>query len=225
MITRTAITLGIICGLSLFGAFRATAQTEHTFEFNGVERTYFLDSPVEFNSGAALVFVLHGYGGTAWSMRNYSGWSALAESEGIMVCYPQGSLDIEDSPHWNANLGISASNDHGFLNALAQHLQTTYFLSPECTYSCGFSNGGYMSYSLACSHPETFRAVGSVTGSMSEFDFDNCNPEEAVPVIHFHGTADYVVNYNNGAGGNWGDEGVEDEEADDEDQSEMFEEE
>jgi polyhydroxybutyrate depolymerase len=71
------------------------------------------------------------------------------------------------------------------------------------------SNGGYMSYSLACNHPETFRAVGSVTGAMSEFDFDNCNPDEVVPIIHFHGTADYVVSYNSGAGGNWGDESVE----------------
>ena len=180
-----------------------------TFEYGGQSREYYLDSPAELDSGASLVFVLHGYGGTAWSMRNYSGWGAVAESEGIMVCYPQGSLDNEGSPHWNANFGISATNDHGFLTALAQHLQTTYFLSPDCTYACGMSNGGYMSYSLACNNPETFRAVGSVTGSMGEYDFDNCNPDEVVPIIHLHGTADYVVTYNSGVGGVWGDEGVE----------------
>ena len=192
---------------ALFIGTSATAQM--TFEYGGQTREYYLDSPAEFDSGAALVFVLHGYGGTAWSMRNYSGWGAVAEAEGIVVCYPQGSLDSEGSPHWNANLGISATNDHGFLTALAQHLQTTYFLSPECTYACGMSNGGYMSYSLACNNPETFRAVGSVTGSMGEYDFDNCNPDEIVPIIHLHGTSDYVVSYNSGAGGEWGDEGVE----------------
>ena len=192
---------------SLFIGNSASAQM--TFEYGGQTRQYFLDSPAELDSGAPLVFVLHGYGGTAWSMRNYSGWGAVAESEGIMVCYPQGSLDMGGSPHWNANLGISSTNDLGFLTALAEHLQSMYFLSPECTYSCGMYNGGYMSYSLACNHPETFRAVGSVTGAMSEFDFDNCNPDEVVPIIHFHGTADYVVSYNSGAGGNWGDESVE----------------
>jgi polyhydroxybutyrate depolymerase len=186
-----------------------SASAQMTFEYGGQTRQYFLDSPAELDSGAPLVFVLHGYGGTAWSMRNYSGWGAVAESEGIMVCYPQGSLDMEGSPHWNANLGISSTNDLGFLKALAEHLQSMYFLSPECTYSCGMSNGGYMSYSLACNHPETFRAVGSVTGAMSEYDFDNCNPEEVVPVIHLHGTADYVVSYNGGEDwGPWGDEGV-----------------
>jgi polyhydroxybutyrate depolymerase len=192
---------------ALFIGTSATAQM--TFEYGGQTREYYLDSPAKFGSDAALVFVLHGYGGTAWSMRNYSGWGAVAEAEGIVVCYPQGSLDSEGSPHWNANLGISATNDHGFLTALAQHLQTTYFLSPECTYACGMSNGGYMSYSLACTNPETFRAVGSVTGSMGEYDFDNCNPDEIVPIIHLHGTSDYVVSYNSGAGGEWGDEGVE----------------
>ena len=194
--------------IALLG-FSLSASAQMTFEYGGQTREYYLDSPAEFDSGAALVFVLHGYGGTAWSMRNYSGWGAVAESEGIVVCYPQGSLDNEGSPHWNANFGISATNDHGFLNALAQHLQATYFLSPECTYACGMSNGGYMSYSLACNNPETFRAVGSVTGSMGEYDFDNCNPDEIVPIIHLHGTSDYVVSYNSGVGGVWGDEGVE----------------
>ena len=125
---------------SLFIGNSASAQM--TFEYGGQSREYYLDSPAEFDSGAPLVFALHGYGSTAWSMRNFSGWSEVAETEGIMVCYPQGSLDNEGSPHWNANFGISATNDHGFLTALAQHLQTTYFLSPECTYACGMSNGG-----------------------------------------------------------------------------------
>jgi len=186
----------------------AQAQVEQTFEFNGVERTYYLDLPAELATGAPLVFMLHGYGGTAWSTRNYTGWTTIAANEGVAVCYPQGTNDGVGSPHWNANLGISATNDHGFLVALAQHLQSTYSLSPECTYSCGMSNGGYMSYSLACNNPETFRAVGSVTGSMGEYDFDNCNPDEIVPVIHLHGTADNVVSYTSGAGGVWGDEGV-----------------
>ena len=45
---------------------------------------------------------------------------------------------------------------------------------------------------------------------MSEYDFDNCNPAEVVPVIHLHGTADFTVSYNNGVGfGPWGDEGVQ----------------
>jgi polyhydroxybutyrate depolymerase len=71
------------------------------------------------------------------------------------------------------------------------------------------SNGGYMSYSLACHHPDVFRAVGSVTGAMSNYDWNNCNPDEVVPVIHLHGTADLIVGYTSGVDfGPWGNEGV-----------------
>ena len=205
MVTR----LAILCCLFLGIGHSANAQMQQTFEYGGVERTYYLDLPADLATGAPLVFVLHGYGGSAWYIRNYSGWSTIAANEGVAVCYPQGTDDGGGSPHWNANLGISPTNDHGFLVALAQHLQETYSLNPDCTYSCGMSNGGYMSYSLACNNPETFRAVGSVTGAMSEYDFDNCDPGEVVPVIHLHGTADYVVSYNGGVDwGPWGDEGV-----------------
>ena len=72
--------------IALLG-FSLSASAQMTFEYGGQTREYYLDSPAEFDSGAALVFVLHGYGGTAWSTRNYSGWGAVAESEGIMVCY------------------------------------------------------------------------------------------------------------------------------------------
>ena len=205
MIIRLAITCCLFLGMGLSAT---QAQVEQTFEYGGVERTYYLDLPADLATGAPLVFVLHGYGGNAWTMRNYTGWTSIATNEGVAVCYPQGTNDGVGSPHWNANLGISATNDHGFLVALAQHLQATYNLSPDCTYSCGMSNGGYMSYSLACNNPDVFRAVGSVTGAMSEYDFDNCNPDEVVPIIHLHGTADFVVSYTSGAGGMWGDEGV-----------------
>ena len=126
------------------------------------------------------------------------------------MCYPQGTLNNNGISHWNANFGISTTDDHGFLVALAQHLHETYDLSPDCTYSCGMSNGGYMSYSLACQHPDVFKAVGVVAGAMSDYDFDNCNPEEVIPIIHVHGTADGVVDYNNGYLGPWGNEGIPD---------------
>ena len=127
MITRFAIVCCLFLGLGL----PANAQVEQTFEYNGVERTYYLDLPADLATGAPLVFVLHGYGGSAWGMRNYYGWSTIAANEGVAVCYPQGTDDGGGSPHWNANLGISSTNDHGFLVALAQHLHCLLYTSPS----------------------------------------------------------------------------------------------
>ena len=182
-----------------------SSSGQETFEYGGIERSYYIDVPGNLEPGAPLVFALHGYTSSAWNIRFYSGWTDVSEAEGVVVCYPQGTDDFIGSPHWNANLGISETDDHGFLVALAEYLQQTYGCSPDCTYACGMSNGGFMSYSLACEESETFKAIGSVTGAMSSYDFANCDPETVVPVIHLHGTSDLVVSYDNGVGdANWG---------------------
>ena len=198
----------LILLLVLSSALCGIGQIE--FEHGGLTRTYFMDAPDPIPAGAPLVFVLHGYSSSAALIRAYSNWDELALSEGFVAIFPQGTSDSGGTSHWNANLGISTTNDHGFLVELAQHLQEAHGLSPECTYSCGMSNGGFMSYSLACEHPEVFRAIGSVTGAMSDQDF-GCIPTEVVPVVHLHGTADNTVSYDNGVGfGNWGNAGVTD---------------
>ena len=200
---------------SLFGLFFTMTSfgllAQETFFHDGLDRTYFLELPTNLEPGAPLVVVLHGYTSGPAVIYSYSGWSAISASEGVAICYPQGTLDNFGEPHWNANLGISDTDDLGFLVALAEHLQITYNLSTDCTFVCGMSNGGYMSYSLACHAPSTFRAIGSVTGLMSAADFQTCNPETVVPVVHLHGTDDLTVSYTQGTNdpGFWGDTGVE----------------
>ena len=199
---RTAFLL-----LALLSSPLLQAQLE--FEFGGLTRTYYMDAPDPIPEGAPLVFVLHGYGSSAATIRTYSGWGDLAIDEGFVAVFPQGTQDNFNVPHWNANLGLSTTNDHGFLAALAEYLQEQHSLSAECTFSCGMSNGGFMSYSLACVRPDVFAAIGSVTGAMSTADF-GCTPSEVIPIIHLHGTDDNVVSYEDGTGGSWGTESVPD---------------
>ena len=186
-------------------------MAQETFFHDGLDRSYFLELPDNIEPGAPLVIVLHGYTSGPAVIYSYSGWSAISAAEGVAVCYPEGTLDYFGVPHWNANLGISDTDDLGFLVALAEHLQTTHNLSPDCTFVCGMSNGGFMSYSLACNAPSTFRAIGSVTGLMSASDFQTCNPETVVPVVHLHGTNDLTVSYTEGTNDPfyWGDTGME----------------
>jgi polyhydroxybutyrate depolymerase len=172
--------------------------------------------PESETEGLPLVIVLHGYVSSAQLIRGYSGWSEIAENGEAVICYPQGTSDDFGINHWNANLGISDTDDIGFLSALVEHLQQIYGLSPQCTFTCGMSNGGFMSYTLACERPDLFRAIGSVTGNMSAYDQLNCDPSIVLPVIHLHGTLDPTVSYNQGVildgpwSGGWGVEEVMD---------------
>lgn len=164
------------------------------FDDEGTTREYLYYEPEDIQSGAPLVFVLHGYGGGAWGMYD-AGFNELADVHGFAVCYPYGLEDDFGIPHWNAGLNISEVDDLGFLVGLAGFLQSEHSLGADCTYSCGMSNGGYMSYHLACGANDTFKAIASVTGTMSAFDWEGCNPDNPIPVLEIHGTADDVVPY------------------------------
>ena len=63
-------------------------------------------------------------------------------------------------------------------------------------YSAGMSNGGFMSYHLACNLSSKIAAVASVTGSMSEQTFESCNPQHSTSVLQIHGTLDTTVPFN-----------------------------
>ncbi len=181
-----------------------------TFGFSdggvGQVREYIYYAPPGMEVGAPLVFVLHGYSGSGLGMYNYSGFREVANQEGFAVVFPQGSADWSGTNHWNANFDFSGVNDHAFLSQLAGYLQDTHGHDADCTYSCGYSNGGFMSYSLACDNADTFRGIGSVGGLMGGNDWTTCTPSQPVPVVHIHGTSDNVVPYNGNPAdaGNWG---------------------
>ena len=67
------------------------------------------------------------------------------------------------------------------------------------------SNGGFMSFTLACERSDTFKAIASVTGTMSGYDWENCNPNK-VPVLQISGTNDQVVPMDGSmsSAGGWG---------------------
>ena len=163
------------------------------FEWDKQQREYYLYVPENLQPNAPLVFALHGYWGDASDMLGL--FEEQADEHGFVVCYPTGLQDNFGTNHWNANFNevMSTVDDIGFLSNLALKLHEDYDLSPEKTFSCGMSNGGFMSWSLACNAPNIFKAIASVTGTMSGPDWQNCNPTEMIPVMQISGTADNVV--------------------------------
>jgi polyhydroxybutyrate depolymerase len=170
-----------------------TAQQQYTFEHDGVTRSYFLYTPDSLPTNAALVFVLHGFGGSGDKIMDYSRMNLVADSHKFMVCYPNGAKTANGTPHWNARLTYTTTDDVGFLSELARELQLQYSLNPGHTFACGHSNGGFMSYTLACEAPEVFKAIASMAGTMSGYTWNNCNPSEPIPVLQIHGLADNTV--------------------------------
>jgi len=171
-----------------------------TIAHDGLERTYILYIPASYSAQSAvpLVFNFHGYGSNAAQQVLYTNFNAVAEAEGFITAYPEGTEDAMGMQHFNVGWGGSSVDDVGFTSALIDSLLAEYNINPKRVYSTGMSNGGFISYHLACNLSDRIAAIASVTGSMSSLTFNNCNPQRPVPVLEIHGTQDEVVPYDGG---------------------------
>ena len=181
---------GIITGL----------QTK-TLTHDNVNRNYLVYIPDSYDSEIdyPLMFVFHGFGGIATQFINSADMRDLAESNNFIVVYPQG-LDLGGTgSHWNCS-NPSADNksdvdDIGFIENLIDQLILDYpVIDSKRIYAAGYSNGGFMSYYLAC-NSKKFAAIGSVAGTMLDDSYQSCNANFPTAMINIHGTNDFDVPY------------------------------
>jgi polyhydroxybutyrate depolymerase len=90
-----------------------------------------------------------------------------------------------------------AQRDVQFISDLIDKLAGEYNIDKDRIYANGLSNGGGMSFLLACQMADRIAAIGGVAGAYST-SWSECSPSRPVPVIAFHGDADPVVPYEGG---------------------------
>lgn len=171
----------------------------------GLERTYTLRLPSSYDPAVPmpLVVAMHGGFGSGAQLENQSQLTAKAEEEGFIVVYPDGAqTGILNIRTWNAGgcCGGSVTNnidDVGFIDALLDRLIQENSIDTTRIYATGMSNGGFMSYRLACELSHRFAAIAPVAASMT---IALCQPERAVPVIAIHSYQDESVPYLGGIG-------------------------
>ncbi len=153
----------------------------------GVYRTFILHLPENYNSNNEypLVLNLHGLGSTAFEQLLYSAFNEVANEEEFIVVY----ADAIDN-----NWDLFGSRDVTFLSNLIDTIRNRYSTN-ECLFSMGMSQGGFLSYKLACELDHPLTAIAVVTGAMLTFWQDNCGVAGTMPVMHFHGTDDNTVLY------------------------------
>jgi polyhydroxybutyrate depolymerase len=174
-----------------------------TLDHDGLTREYTIHIPPGYNSDTPvpLMFSLHGYTSNNDFNLLYTGFNSIADTANFIVVYPLGTTYL-GATHWNVG-GFTAGSpidDVGFLETLIDEISSNYSINPDRVYSTGMSNGGYMSFLLACQISSKIAAIASVTGSMTLSTYDECNPDHPTPVLQIHGTTDGTVPYEGGAG-------------------------
>ena len=169
----------------------------------GIERIYLLHLPFSYDHKRQLplVIVLHGGGGNGENIARMSKMSEKADKDGFITVYPYGSGRFRERLlTWNAGNCCGYALDHkiddvSFIRVLIEELERNLRIDPKRIYAAGISNGGKMSYVLACKLSDKIAAIAPVAGSM---EHPACNPSQPVSVIIFHGTDDEHILYEGG---------------------------
>ncbi|MBL4668579.1 MAG: T9SS type A sorting domain-containing protein, partial [Flavobacteriales bacterium] len=167
-----------------------------TLMHGGIQRTYILYVPTSYSAvdPAPLVFNFHGYTSSANAQIFYGEFRPIADTAGFLLVVPQGTTDGQGNTYWNANWGGTV-NDVSFTEALLDDISANYNINQDRVYSTGMSNGGFMSYYLACNLSNRIAAIASVTGAMTKGTPTTCNPQHPTPILEIHGDADGTVPY------------------------------
>jgi polyhydroxybutyrate depolymerase len=181
----------------------APGDYKRTITVGGRVRSYLLHLPPSPNRGKPMpvVIVLHGGGGNAEVIAQTSGFTAKADEERFIVIYPNGTGRPRNRLlTWNSGncCGYAHENnvdDVSFVRSLIEQVQQELNVDSRRIFVTGFSNGGMMSYRLACELSETIAAIAPVAGALN---YEKCNPVRPVSVVAFHGTADEHVLYEGG---------------------------
>jgi polyhydroxybutyrate depolymerase len=165
---------------------------------DNMQRDYIIHIPSSYNVNTPipLVFCFHGYTSNGSTIMSYTNFNYISDTAGFIVAYPQGTL-LQGTTHWNVGGWTTGSttDDVGFSISLLDSISNEYNIDDTRVYSTGMSNGGYMSFLLACQASDKIAAIASVTGSMTPQTYNACNPQHPTPILQIHGTSDQTVPY------------------------------
>ena len=162
-------------------------------------RDYIYFKPSSAPNNCPLVFVCHGYGGSAQDIMNYSHYNDLAIEYGFAVCYPQGIQDSGGDTFFNVGYDFQNNetvDDVAYLEDLIGVFTSDGSVDPGEVFCTGMSNGGDFCYLLACEASESFRGVAPISGMIMQDIMNNCSPSQNVAILEIHGTQDNITYFN-----------------------------
>lgn len=170
-------------------------EVERTLEIRGAERRYLLTTPSAHDGETPLPVVLdfHGLMEGAEIHATMSGWSAVAEEEGVVAVFPHGT---GEPVRWNTDVSDPDANDDlAYTDAVLAELGEQLCIDERRVYATGLSNGAMFTSALVCARADVIAAAAPVAGLT---DLDGCDPARPVPVLTYHGTADPILLFNGG---------------------------
>ena len=204
--------LAALLSLILFACGEETSHTEQVADLSknhivhtlGDERPAFLVLPADHDpeTPIPLVLSLHGFTSHLAQHDRYFGLSKRVNADRFALIMANGTRDPDGKRFWNAtdfccDLHNTQVDDVKYLSGLLEEAAT--HIAVERIFALGHSNGGFMSYRLACEGIPDLVAIASLAGT-SFSDPSRCAFASPVSVLQIHGTADKTVAYDGSTG-------------------------
>ena len=181
-----------------------------TTEIGTAERPARVVPPNDYDPSTPtpVLFLLHGYSASSSVQDLYFGLSRVTARRGIILVLPDGTTDFRGNQFWNADqrccdFARTGVDDVGYLTGLLDEVEAAYNVDTDRVYFYGHSNGGYMSYRMACDLGSRVTAIASLAGATRTNDSD-CARTRPVSILQVHGTEDTSVLYESGDNGHVG---------------------
>lgn len=167
----------------------------------GADRPVTVYVPASYSATkpAPLLVLLHGFTVTGALEDIYMNLKPQAEARGFLYAYPDGTENSKHQEFWNAtdaccDMEHSGVDDSTYLMRVVHDIEARWNVDKKRIFFVGHSNGGFMSYRLACDHGDEIAAIASLAGAMW-LDVTKCAPTAPVSVLEIHGTSDDQVIY------------------------------
>lgn len=181
-----------------------STSAETTVSSAFLDRPYDVFVPTGYDEATAtpLVILLHGYGASSNIQEFYFNFEPEAEARGFLYVRPDGLVNSIGNQYWNGTPACcdqtQATDDSGYLLHIIDEVSAAYNVDQSRVYLVGHSNGGFMSYRMACEHADRIAAIVSLAGAMF-LDPADCSPSEPVNILQIHGTDDGTIQFGGGS--------------------------
>lgn len=154
--------------------------------------------PASYDGYAPLPAILL-LGGYDYLARDLDDWVLLSErvdTRGFLLVLPDGLVDEDGSPYWNAtdtccDYYDSGVDDVAWLTGILGELRARFAVSRIAIW--GHSAGGFMAYRMACETPSQIEAIVSFAGSGWLDPIDCAVRDVPLSLLQVHGLKDDIM--------------------------------
>jgi len=202
--------LAILSAMVSFSSLHAQVVSDSLL-VKGQYRSFHYNNPGGAKK-SSLVFVLHGSGGNGKGMMaSTEKLEEKAKAEGLLVVYPDGFEKYWNECRKGATTTANSKDidEYAFFQGMIDYFRKKFNIDKHKVYAAGVSGGGHMTYKLALTMPDKFKAVTAIIANLPDTNNLDCvEARVAIPVMIINGTADPVNPYDGGpmsvGGANWG---------------------